>query len=58
MYRATFSTSDGEDVPVAVKTVKYDTDEDKAAFIKEMKVMSRMLHPNIVRLFGLVLEGT
>ena len=57
VYKATFRTSYGESVPVAIKTIKHETDADKEAFLKEMKVMSRMLHPNIVRLFGLVLES-
>lgn len=56
VFKATY-TSYGENVPVAIKTIKHETDADKEAFLKEMKVMSKMLHPNIVRLFGLVLES-
>lgn len=44
--------------PVAVKTIrKYESEKEKEAFFKEMNVMSNLMHPNIVRLFGLVQQG-
>ena len=44
--------------PVAVKTIrKYESEKEKEAFFKEMNVMSQLMHPNIVRLFGLVQQG-
>ena len=47
-----------EDVPVAIKITKNTSSEkDKEAFMWEMNVMSQMMHPNIVRLFGLVQDG-
>lgn len=57
MYRATLETSEGEGVEVAIKSVKHATLKEKQNFVREMCVMSRMLHPNIVRLYGLVLKG-
>ena len=50
-------TSPGECVKVAVKGIKHETEKEKNNFIREMSVMSKMLHPNIVRLYGLVLRG-
>ena len=46
------------EVLVAVKTTKTNsTEKDKADFMKEMAVMSQILHPNIVRFYGLVNES-
>ncbi len=46
-----------ESVSVAVKTAKKNTSpKEQAEFHKEMKVMSQMVHPNIVQLYG-VAEG-
>ena len=50
--------SDEESIQVAIKSVKYSTQKEKKNFVKEMCVMFRMFHPNIVRLHGIVLEGT
>ena len=45
-------------VPVAVKmTKKTISDYLQQSFLKEMSIMSQMMHPNIVRLYGLVNEG-
>ena len=47
-----------ESLPVAVKmTKKTISDYVQQSFIKEMAIMSEMMHPNIVRLYGLVTEG-
>ena len=46
-------------LPVAIKTIKqYESEKEKENFQKEMIVMSKLIHPNIVRLFGLVQQGT
>ena len=42
---------------VAVKGIKHETEKEKNDFIREMSIMSKILHPNIVRLYGLVLRG-
>ena len=48
----------GAEVEVAIKTIKMSgSEKEKENFIKEMNVMSKLLHPNIVRLFGLTKEG-
>ncbi|KAL5457377.1 hypothetical protein EMCRGX_G034628 [Ephydatia muelleri] len=59
VFRATLHKGTPGEVLVAVKTTKKNSSEkDKADFLKEMMVMSQILHPNIVRLYGLVVEGT
>ena len=45
-------SSDDQGVEVAVKTIKSNQATD--AFVKEMRVMSMLIHPNIVHLHGLV----
>ena len=58
VFRATLHKGTPGEVLVAVKTTKKNSSEkDKADFLKEMMVMSQILHPNIVRLYGLVVEG-
>ena len=45
----------GNSITVAVKTTKADCSEkEKAELMKEMSVMTRLVHPNIVRLYGVV----
>ena len=45
-------------MPVAVKmTKKTISDYLQQSFMKEMAIMSQMMHPNIVRLYGIVNEG-
>ena len=47
-----------ESILVAVKTTKITSSEtEKASFMREMTIMSEMMHPNIVRLYGLVQDG-
>ncbi|KAL5457396.1 hypothetical protein EMCRGX_G034648 [Ephydatia muelleri] len=58
VFRATLHKGTPSEVLVAVKTTKKNSSEkDKADFLKEMTVMSTLLHPNIVRLYGLVNEN-
>ena len=45
-------SSDDQGVEVAVKTIKSNQATDD--FLKEMRVMSMLIHPNIVHLHGLV----
>lgn len=51
-------SSGGQSITVAVKTSKTKcTEEQKASFLKEMAVMSTLMHPNLVRLYGMVSKG-
>ena len=45
-------------IQVAIKTSKqYESEQEKSSFQREMMMMSKLIHPNIVKLFGLVEEG-
>ena len=53
-----YKRSEGPGYPVAVKTIrKYESEKEKENFYKEMNVMSKLMHPNIVCLFGIVQQG-
>ena len=46
------------EVEVAIKTIKMcDSENEREDFLKEMNVMSKLLHPNIVRFFGLTKQS-
>ena len=45
-----------EPVSVAVKTAKKSASKHEE-FIREMNIMSQMVHPNIVQLFGVIKDG-
>ena len=46
-------------IEVAVKTVKNVSNPTKKAnFVKEMARLSQLIHPNIVKMYGIVDEGT
>ena len=58
VFRGRYKRSEGAGYLVAVKTIKkYESEKEKDNFLKEMNIMSRLMHPNIVRLFGLVQQG-
>lgn len=45
-------------MPVAIKMTKKTISEYvQQSFLKEMNIMMEMMHPNIVRMYGLVTEG-
>lgn len=47
-----------EPISVAVKTAKKSTTaEEKGEFLREMNIMSKMVHPNIVQLYGVIRDG-
>jgi serine/threonine-protein kinase ULK/ATG1 len=48
----------GSGIEVAIKTIKkYDSQKETESFLKEMSVMSTLIHPNVVRFYGLVQKG-
>jgi len=48
----------GREVKVAVKTIRrYTSEKETEDFMCEMSIMANMMHPNIIRLYGLVTEG-
>ena len=58
VFKGNYKRFEGPGYPVAVKTIKqYESEKEKDGFLKEMNVMSKLMHPNIVRLFGLVQQG-
>ena len=58
MYKATLETSQDGMTDVAVKSINPKcSKKEKEDFVKEMTTLASMLHPNIVYLHGLVLEG-
>ena len=60
VYKGTYRRAGGSSagVEVAIKTIKkYESNKEMDNFLKEMNVMSKLLHPNIVRLFGIVQQG-
>ena len=57
VYKGLYSKV-GTKFEVAIKTIKMGrSDEEREDFMKEMNVMSKLLHPNIVCFFGLTKQG-
>ena len=47
-----------DNITVAVKTAKKSTSaKEQKEFCQEMNIMAQMMHPNIVRLYGIVRDG-
>ena len=58
IFKGVYKRAGGSELPVAIKTIKqYESERERDSFQKEMTVMSKLVHPNIVRLFGLVQQG-
>ena len=60
VFKGRYKRNEGPDpgYPVAIKTIKkYESEKEKDRFLKEMNIMSKLMHPNIVHLFGLVQQG-
>ena len=58
MYRGILRSSSGENVDVAVKTLKEGAEEqDKVKFLQEAAIMGQFKHPNVVTMYGVVTEG-
>ena len=48
----------GAGIEVAIKTIKkYESKRETESFLKEMSVTSTLIHPNVVRFYGLVQKG-
>ena len=58
MYKKPGDTGAGIEVAIkTIKTSKYDSKTETESFLKEMSVMSTLIHPNVVRFYGLVQKG-
>ncbi len=58
VHKGEWMTSEGgEKIEVAVKTLKEGAGEgDKVKFLQEAAIMGQFSHPNVVKLFGVVIE--
>ncbi|XP_043100407.1 tyrosine-protein kinase receptor TYRO3 isoform X2 [Puntigrus tetrazona] len=58
VYEGVFSTQKGQDIRVAVKTLKgaVHSKEDLESFLKEAEIMKHFHHVNVVKLLGVALE--
>ena len=57
VYKACLHSGSGEKTEVAVKTIRDYEPKEMRSFIREMAVMSRLIHPNIIHLHGVVRES-
>ena len=58
VYKAVLRNYDGRVVDVAIKTIrKYNSQKEMDNFIREMTVMSQLIHPNIIQLYGVIKES-
>ena len=57
MYKAKLYKNTPAEVDVAVKMTKKMTKEGRTEVFEESKMLSQLVHPNIVRLFGIVTGG-
>lgn len=58
VFKGVYKRSGGLGLPVAIKTIKkHESEKERDSFQREMAVMKKLMHPNIVRLFGLVQQG-
>ena len=56
VYKANLK-QDVKQIKVAIKTIRYTSEKETQDFMREMNIMADMMHPNIIRLYGLVNEG-
>ena len=57
MYKAHLHTGSGRKTEVAVKTIRHYEPKEMTNFMREMAVMSQLMHPNIIHLHGVVKES-
>ena len=57
VYRGQWVVQGGEEnIDVAVKTLKQNSqEEDKVKFLQEAAIIGQFSHPNVVKLYGMVL---
>ena len=57
VHRGVWLSSNGE-VKVAVKTLKEGSgEEDRVKFLQEAAIMGQFKHPNVVTMYGVVIQG-
>ena len=54
VYKAYLHTGIGSRTEVAVKTIRRYEQNEMKNFMREMAVMSQLMHPNIIHLHGIV----
>lgn len=57
IYKGSLSTDDGKSIEVTVKGIIHRSEAEKKKFQNETVLLSRIMHPNIVRLYGIVAGG-
>ena len=57
IYKANLQRSANDSIDVALKTTKTYSENETKNFKREMAMISKMMHPNIVSLYGIVHEG-
>ena len=58
VYKAEYAKGTKSNLTVAVKVIKkYQSQKALDDFLKEMDIMSQFVHPNIIKLYGLVQQG-
>ena len=57
VYKGTLSVAKGKSIEVAVKGVIHKTEKEERDFQKEMAIMSKIMHPNVVRFYGMIAHG-
>jgi hypothetical protein len=57
IFKGSLSIAHGKNIEVTVKEFLHKSEKEKKCFQNEMIVLSRIMHPNIVRLFGITAGG-
>ena len=58
VYKGVWQSPSGDEVEVAVKTLKEGSgEEDRVKFLQEAAIMGQFKHPNVVEMYGVVTSG-
>ncbi len=58
VYKGILRHSDGDEVEVAMKTLKKESGkEDRVKFLQEAAIMGQFKHPNVINMYGVVKDG-